>query len=146
MGYLIGDSVIIRRRIVIPQADVQIMDLSAPYTLVTTNNSFYPIPIFCNLTAAANQTTPYDGFVHIHLTNTGNYTVGDLCATYAENATSSGDIAFGTRASMLMNLQVSPVRYGGTNQFKNLEIFWENLPTAGDGDLIVDLGFIITAI
>ena len=46
MGYLINDSFIIRRTFVIPEADVLLMDSSQPYTLVTTNNNFFAIPVF----------------------------------------------------------------------------------------------------
>jgi hypothetical protein len=122
------------------------MDFSQPYTLVSTNNSFYAIPVFCNLTAAANQTTPYDAFVHIHLTNRSNYAVGDICATYSQNAAAAGTIATGDVCSMLVNFQSAPNRFGGINGFKDLQIFWDTLPAVGDGDLIVNLGYIIQSI
>lgn len=146
MGYLINDSFIIRRRFVIEQLEVQFMDAGQPYTLVSTNNSFFAIPIFCNLTAAANQTTPYDAFVHIHLTNTSNYTVGDICATYSQNANGLGVIDNLQYYSMLVNFQSLPNRFGGINGTKDLQIFWDVLPTVGDGDLIIDLGYIIQPI
>jgi hypothetical protein len=146
MGYLVNDSFIIRRRFVIEQLEVQFMDASQPYTLVSTNNNFYVIPIFCNLTAASNQTIPYDTFVHIHLTNTGNYGVGDLCATYAQNASAGGVIDNTQYYAMLVNFQSAPNRFGGINGFKDLQIFWDTLPATGDGDLIVNLGYIIQPI
>jgi hypothetical protein len=146
MGYLVNDSFIIRRRFVIEQLEVQFMDATQPYTLVSTNNSFFAIPVFCNLKAAANQTTPYDTFVHIHLTNTGNYAVGDICATYSQNASSFGNIDNTQYYSMLVNFQSAPSRFGGINNFKDLQIFWDTLPAVGDGDLIVDLGYIIQPI
>lgn len=143
MGYLINDSFIIRRTFVIPEADVLLMDGSQPYTLIATNNNFFAIPVFCYLKAANNQTTPYDLFVHIHLTNSGNYTSGDLCATYAQNASSSGTITALEYYAMLVNFQSAPNRFGGLINSKNLEIFWDTLPASGDGDLIVNLGYII---
>jgi hypothetical protein len=146
MGYLVNDSFIIRRRFVIEQLEVQFMDAAQPYTLVSTNNSFCAIPVFCNLKAASNQTTPYDAFVHIHLTNTANYGVGDLCATYSQNAAALGFIANIEYYSMLVNFQSAPNRFGGINGSKDLQIFWDVLPTVGDGDLIVDLGYIIQPI
>ena len=146
MGYLVNDNFIIRRKFLIPELDVQQMDSSLPYTLVVTNNSFFAIPIFCNLTPAANQTTPYDTFGHIYLTNTGNYGAGDICATYSQNATSAGDIQTGQLYGMLVNFQSPPVRYGCTYEQKDLQIFWETLPAAGDGDLIINLGYIIQPI
>lgn len=146
MGYLINDNFIIRRRFVIEQSDVQFMDAAQPYTLVSTNNSFFAIPIFCNLTAAANQTTPYDAFVHIHLTNTSNYGVGDICATYSQNSSALGVIDNLQYYAMLVNFQSLPTRFGGINGPKDLQIFWDVLPTPGDGDLIIDLGYIIQPI
>ena len=146
MGYLINDNFIIRRQFVIPEADVLLMDSSQPYTLVSTNNSFFAIPIFCNLKAAANQTTPYDAFVHIHLTNTSNYGVGDICATYSQNASSLGVIDNLQYYAMLVNFQSAPNRFGGINGSKDLQIFYDNLPATGDGDLIINLGYIIQPI
>ena len=146
MGYLVNDSFIIRRKFLIPELDVQQMDSSLPYTLVVTNNSFFAIPIFCNLTAAANQTTPYDTFGHIYLTNTGNFGSGDICATYSQNASVTGDIQSGRLHAMLINYQSPPNRFGCIYEQKDLQIYWENLPAVGDGDLIVNLGYIIQPI
>jgi len=146
MGYLVNDSFIIRRRFVIEQLEVQFMDGGQPYTLVSTNLSFYAIPVFCNLKAAANQTTPYDAFVHIHLSNTASFGVGNICATYSQNAASLGVIGNTEYYAMLVNFQSAPNRFGGINGFKDLQIAWDVLPTVGDGDLIVDLGYIIQPI
>jgi hypothetical protein len=146
MGYLVNDSFIIRRRFVIEQLEVQFMDSGQPYGLVFTNLSFYAIPVFCNLRAAANQTTPYDAFVHIHLTNTANYGVGQICATYSQNASGLGVIDNNQYYAMLVNFQSAPNRFGGINGPKDLQIFWDVLPAVGDGDLIVDLGYIIQPI
>jgi hypothetical protein len=143
MGYLINDSFIIRRQFIIPEADVQVMDGGSAYTLIATNNNFFAIPVFCYLKAAANQTTPYSGFVHIHLSNRASYTVGNICATYSENAFSLSEIGNLDYFSMLVNFQSSPNRYGGINGFKDLQIFWDTVPPVGDGDLIVNLGYII---
>jgi hypothetical protein len=146
MGYLLNNSFIIRRRFIIPEVDVLLMDAGQAYTLVSTNNIFFAIPVFCNLTAAANQTTPYDAFVHIYLTNTGNYGVGDLCATYSQNASAAGTIDNTQYYAMLVNFQSAPNKFGGVNGFKDLQIFWDTLPAVGDGDLIVDLAYIIQPI
>lgn len=139
MGYLIQNIDIIKTTVTIPSADVQLMDLSVPFTLVSTNNLFVAAPIACFVKIEANQTTPYSGFTHLHLTNTNNYGVGDLCATYAINANTALDLQPGLIYSMLCNFQASPNRFGGSNAFKNLEIFFDNLPTAGDGDMTVIL-------
>jgi hypothetical protein len=115
------------------------MDIATPFTLVSTNNLFVAAPIACFFKIEANQTTPYIGFNHIHLTNTNNYNVGELCATYAINATILSNLQAGAAYSMLCNFQASPNRFGGSNAFKNLEIFFDTLPTAGDGDMTVIL-------
>jgi len=142
MGYIIGSSFIIRRTIVIPEADVLVMDNSQPFTLVTTNSNFFAIPIYCNIKSASNQTIPYDIFTSINLTNTSSYTSGDLCGTYTQNASSGGVIDMNTYA-MLINYQIGPTRIGGVNGRNNLEIFWDPLPVDGNGDLIVNLGYMI---
>jgi hypothetical protein len=139
MGYLIQNIDIIKTVVRIFEPDVQLMDSSLPITLVTTNNEFHAAPIACFIQITANSTTPYSGFTHLHLTNTSNYGVGDLCATYSSNATGTNDLATGSAYGMLCNFQTSPNRFGGHNGIKNLEIFFDNLPTAGDGDMIVTL-------
>jgi hypothetical protein len=146
MGYLLNDSFIIRRTFIIPEADVQFMDASQPYTLITTNNTFYAIPVFCYLKAANNQTTPYDVFNFIALVNTGGYSSGKLCGTYTQAASAGGVIDNILYYSMCMNFSVAPDRVGGINADNNLEIYWDTLPASGDGDLIVNLGYIIQPI
>jgi hypothetical protein len=80
------------------------------------------------------------------LTNTGNYTSGDLCATYSQNASAAGNIQSGDIYAMLVNFQAAPNRFGSFIAFKDLQIFWDTLPAVGDGDLIVNLGYIIQPI
>lgn len=144
MGYLIKDNYLIKKIIRIPQADVQIMDaLGTPFTLIQTNNLFTVIPVVCFVNIDTNQTTPYTGWGHLHLTNTGNLGTGDLCATYATNATPTGDLQTGGTYNMLINAQTSPIRIGGTIDKKDLQIFFETPITAGDGDMIVTLYYIV---
>lgn len=139
MGLVIQNIDIEKVVVTIPEADVQTMNSFAPYTLINTNNSFYALPIACFLQIGANQTTPYDGFVHIHLFNLGNPLNGELCATYAENAEINDNLQTGIVYSMLCNFQTAPNRFGGANGFKPLSIYFDTLPTAGDGDMIVTL-------
>ena len=139
MGYLL-EGQFIKQTIVIPESDVQIMDASnAPYTLINTNNSFYCVPLLCYIQSGANQTTPYSGFTHLHLSNTGNYSVGDQCGTLAANSIPLGEIGPGYVFSMLIDCQASPNIFGSGNGFKPLQIFWDVPITAGDGDLIITL-------
>lgn len=144
MGYLIKDNYLIKKIIRIPQADVQIMDaVNTPYTLIQTNNLFTVVPVICFVRIDTNQTIPYTGFSHMHLTNTGNLGTGDLCATFAENASVTLDLQTGGVYSMLINAQTSPVRIGGSLAEKDLQIFFETPITAGDGDMIVTLYYIV---
>jgi hypothetical protein len=138
MGYIIQNIDIIKTVVTIPQADVQIMDNTAPITLVATNNLFYALPIACFIKIEANQTTPYTGFTHVHLCNSANPLVGELSATFAENATLTG-LRIGEVYSMLCAFQSAPNRFGGSNAFKPLNIQFDIIPTAGDGDMIVTL-------
>lgn len=138
MGYLIENLNIIKTVVTIPSADVQVMDSVAPITLVSTNNLFTVLPIACFVTIS-NQNIPYSGFTHLHLTSTNNYSVENITATYAANSSALGDLRMSGIYSMLCNFQSSPNRFGGVNGKKNLEIFFDVLPTVGDGDMEVTL-------
>jgi len=138
MGYLIDQGYIKRTEIFIPSADVQIMSsLLQPYTLITTNNNFFCLPIACYV-AEIIGTVPYLGYNHLHLSNSGNYGAGDQCATLAENS-QPGNIEKG---SMLINFQTSPNTFGGNNFANDLQIYWDTTPIAGDGDLKIVLYWI----
>jgi hypothetical protein len=138
MGYLIEPSYINRTEIFIPSVDAQIMSRSLqPYTLIATNNEFYCLPIACYIREEIG-TLPYVGYGHLHLSNTGNYGAGDQCGTMAENSQPTS-IEYG---SMLINFQTAPNRFGGNNFNKDLQIFWDTTPTAGDGDLKIVLYWI----
>jgi len=142
MGYLIEQTLIKKLSVVIPEADVQVMD-STPYTLLQGNGKNVFVPIACTIQIAANQTTPYTGFTHLHLTNTQNYGVGNITASYAINASSGNNLTTGNNLySMLCNFQASPNRFGGINANKPLEIFFDAAVT-GNGDMIVNLLYYI---
>jgi hypothetical protein len=142
MGYLIEQTLIKKLTVVIPEADVQVMD-STPYTLLPGNGINVFIPIACTIQIAANQTTPYTGFTHLHLMNTQNPGVGNITATYAINASSANSLTTGNILySMLCNFQASPNRFGGINANKPIDIFFD-LPVTGNGDMIVNLLYFI---
>jgi len=132
---------IYREVFTIPQAAVQAMDSNAAFTLIATNNKFYAIPIACYVNLL-NSTTPYSGFVHLHLTNTGNYGTQSITAVLSENATTIGIKTGPELFSMLVNCQQAGF-FGGVQSFKNLEIYFDTLPTAGDGDMVVTLFYTI---
>jgi hypothetical protein len=138
MGYLITQQ-LHKQVIIIPEADVQIMNSAqTPYTLITTNNSFFVIPVVCYVQINANQTTPYTGFTHLHLSNGGNYGVPEICATFAENA-SSNNLSTGFIYGLSINLQSSPTRIGGFLGNKDLQIYFDTPITSGDGDMTVTI-------
>lgn len=138
MGYLIEQTLIRKVTVTIPEADVQIMD-ATPYTLIQGNNVNTILPIACYIQIAANQTTPYTGAVHIHLSNTVSYAVGNICATYALNSSTTNSLITGNIIySMLCNFQAIPNRFGGIAANKSLEIFFDT-PVTGDGDMIVNV-------
>lgn len=131
--------------VTIPQADVLIMDISQqPYTILQTNNSFYAVPIACYV-YCINQTIGYTGFSHLHLTNSAQYGIGGIIGSLAQNATLVNEInsTGGEIYSLLINFQQTPARYGSQESFKQIEIFWDNAPTAGDGDMVVTLLYLI---
>jgi len=148
MGYLIEQQTDIKKlTLIIPQADVQVMDTTAPFTLINTGLQFTVAPIACFISIEANQTTPYSGFNHIHLSTSNTYTVGAICATYSANASATNNLeSSGTAYGMLVNFQASPNRFGGLLTIKECEIFFDTLPTAGDGDMKVILYYTILTI
>jgi hypothetical protein len=141
MGYLIDTGLIKKLTVVIPEADVQVMD-STPYTLLPGNNINIYVPIACTIQIAANQTTPYTGFIHLHLTNRQTTSVTNIAATYSANAVNNNLETGNNLYSMLCSFQASPNRFGGSNGNKPLEIFFDN-PVTGDGDMIVNLFYYI---
>ena len=141
MGYLIDTGLIKKLTVVIPEADVQVMD-STPYTLLPGNGINIFVPIACTIQIAANQTTPYTGFTHVHLTNRQSTNVGNIAATYSANAVNNNLETGNNLYSMLCSFQASPNRYGGSNANKPVEIFFDAAVT-GDGDMIVNLFYYI---
>jgi hypothetical protein len=139
MAYILQNTDILKLEVIIPEATVQTMDSSNPFKLISTNNEFSAAPIACFVTIEANQTTPYSGFTHLHLANGGNYSVGELCGTYAANASGTLSLINGPFYGLLCNFQATPNRFGGLNAIKDLEIFFDVLPVAGDGDMKVIL-------
>ena len=131
--------------VTIPQADVQIMDQTQqPYTILQTNNTYYAIPVACYV-YCINQTIGYTGFTHLHLTNSSNFGIGGIIGSLAQTATTANEISSigGEIYSLLINFQQAPARYGAQQSFKGIEIFWDTPITAGDGDMVVTLLYLI---
>ena len=140
---------ILKQVVTIPQADVQIMDIAGtPYTLLATNNNFFIIPIACYV-YCTNQTTAYQGFTHLHITNSNPSIpspIGTIVGTLQESATSGNGVdctSLDKVYSLLINFQQTPARYGSENGLKMMKIYWDNPITAGDGDMVVTLLYLI---
>jgi hypothetical protein len=132
MGYLIEQSYINKTTTIIPEADILLMNQINAYTIVDNDQTFSILPIAIYI-KYLNSTTAYTGYTHLHARNGGVNVVGGYCATLNENS-----IDLGTHPnyimSMLINFQASPNRFGGFNAYKALILFFDSLPTAGDGD------------
>jgi hypothetical protein len=149
MGYLIEQPQLDIKKltVIIPQADVQLMDSAAAFTLIDPGFQYIVAPIACFLQIEANQTTAYTGFNHVHLSTSETYTVGAICGTYSINASATNNLESGGNAyGMLLNFQASPNRFGGLLILKKCQIFFDTLPTAGDGDMKVTLFYNILTI
>ena len=139
---------IFRQVVTIPQADVQIMDIAAtPYTLLATNNNFFIIPVACYV-YCTNQTTAYQGFTHLHITNSNPSIpnpIGTIVGTLQESATNNGIecVSLDKVYSLLINFQQSPARYGSENGVKMMKMYWDSPINAGDGDMVVTLLYLI---
>lgn len=127
----------------IPEASVQVMDTNAPFTLIDPQGAYNIIPIYCYFYIASNNTIPYTGANHIHLDGTGNLAVPGLVATYSLNAGIANSLYYGPIYNMLVNFQTSPNRFGGLSFNTALNIFFDTAPTAGDGDMVVNLFYTI---
>lgn len=140
---VINNLPIYRQVFTIPEASVQTMDSSLSYSLISTNNEFFAIPIACYI-YIINSTIGYDNFVHLHLSNKGS-APPDLCAVLSENACYNGKIESNNIYSMLVNCQ-QPTFFGGTQRSNDLSIFFDTIPTSGDGDMIVTLFYTINGL
>jgi hypothetical protein len=135
MGYLINTE-FISKKIIIPEADVQILD-STPYTILDYSGSGFIQVLTCALTPDINQSTPYSGFDHLYLRdqNPANAKIG----IYDE-------LNFGLEANylscLIINMNHPPNRFGAVKKSGNGLALEFGLPiTAGDGDLIVYLQY-----
>jgi hypothetical protein len=135
MGYLINTE-FISKKIIIPEADVQILD-STPYTILDYSGSGFIQVLTCAVTPDINQSTPYAGFDHLYLRdqNPANAIIG----IYDE-------LNFGLEANylscLIINMNHPPNRFGAVKKVSNGLALEFGLPiTAGDGDLIVYLQY-----
>lgn len=143
MGYLIEPTQIFTETTFISESTFQLMDSNNPVTIINTNLNFICIPIACLIYIDNTQSQEYTGFNHLHITNNGFYNVPNLSATLNENACYKGSninpgLYFGFTYAMSINTQQSN-RFGGSAIDRIGEIFFDTLPTTGDGNAIVKL-------
>lgn len=143
MGYLIEPSNIFTETTLIPEATFQAMDSTNPVIIINTNQNFICIPIACLIYIDNTQTTEYTGFNHLHITNNGFYNVPNLSGSLNENACyKASNINPGLYAGFTYSISINTQqnnRFGGAAIDRVGEIFFDTLPTLGDGNAIIKL-------
>jgi hypothetical protein len=135
MGYLINTE-FISKKIIIPEADVQVMD-ATPYTILDYSGNGFIQVLSCAVTPNINQSTPYAGFDHLYLRDQSP--ANARIAVYDE-------LNFGLEANylscLIINMNHPPNRFGAVKKSGNGLSLEFGLPiSAGDGDLIVFLQY-----
>lgn len=135
MGYLINTE-FISKKIIIPEADVQIMD-ATPYIILDYSGSGFIQVLSCAVTPDVNQSTPYAGFDHLYLReqSPANARIG----VYDE-------LNFNLQANylscLIINMNHPPNRFGAVKKSARGLSLEFGLPiTGGDGNLIVFLQY-----
>jgi hypothetical protein len=135
MGYLINTE-FISKKIIIPQADVQIMD-TTPYTILDYSGSGFIQTLTCAVTPDINQTIPYTGFDHLYLREQPS--AANKIGIYDENVY---QLEVTYLSSLIINMSHPPNRFGSVKKAFNGLALEFGLPIAsGDGDLIVYLQY-----
>jgi hypothetical protein len=135
MGYLINTE-FISKKIIIPEADVQVMD-ATPYTILDYSGNGFIQVLSCAVTPDINQSTAYAGFDHLYLRdqNPANGRLGiydELLFPLSANYLSC----------LLINMIHPPNRFGAVKKIARGLSLQFGLPiSAGDGDLIVFLQY-----
>jgi hypothetical protein len=135
MGYLINTD-FISKKIIIPEASVQVMD-ATPYTILDYSGSGFIQVLTCAVTPDINQSTPYAGFDHLYLRDQSP--ANARIAVYDQ-------LIFGLEVNylscLLINMNHPPNRFGAVKKLGNGLSLEFGLPiSAGDGDLIVFLQY-----
>jgi len=135
MGYLINTE-FISTKIVIPEADVQIMD-ATPYTILDYSGSGFIQVLSCAATPDINQSTPYTGFNHLYLRDQSpaNARLG----IYDEQLF---QLELNYLTCLIINMNHPPNRFGAVKKSaRGLALQFNSPITAGDGNLIVFLQY-----
>jgi hypothetical protein len=135
MGYLINTE-FISTKIVIPEADVQVLD-STPYTILNYSGSGFIQTLTCAVTPDINQTTPYTGFDHLYLRT--QPTASIRLGVYDEL---TYQLETNYLSCLIINMQHPPNRFGVAQKaFTGLALEFGLPISGGDGDLIVFLQY-----
>ena len=135
MGYLINTE-FISKKIIIPEADVQVMD-SAPYTILDYSGNGFIQCLTCAVTVDINQTATYDGFDHLYLRTKPSASV--RLGVYDEL---NYPLETNYLACLNINMSHPPNRFGVAQKLSTgLALEFGSPITQGDGDLIVFLQY-----
>jgi hypothetical protein len=135
MGYLINTE-FISTKIIIPEADVQVLD-STPYTILNYSGSGFIQCLTCAVTPDINQTAPYIGFDHLYLRTKPS--AANILGVYDEL---TYQLETNYLSCLNINMQHPPNRFGVAQKASTGLALEFNQPiTAGDGDLIVFLQY-----
>jgi hypothetical protein len=147
MGYLIEPGLIKKETFLIRSSFVQTMDATTPYVLKNISGNYF-IPIAANLSLdTVGYVVGYSGWTHLHLSlNDTTFANPAIFASLASNACIGGIIERQYNFQFNMNFQPSPPSPNrfGSNIFEDndLYIWWDNLPIAGDSNMIVNIYYI----
>lgn len=131
MGYLIN-SEFISKKIIIPEADVQILD-STPYVILDYSGDGLIQVLSCAVTPNSNQATTYLGFGHLYLRD--QPTSLAKIAIYDE---AIAGLELNYLSSLIINMNHPPNTFGSQKKLGNgLALQFQTPITQGDGDLIV---------
>lgn len=128
---VINNLPIYREVFTIPESSVQTMDNTNAYILLSQNSGLI-LPISCYI-QTINSTVDYVGYTHLHL-SIGSSPIEEL-ATIQE-------ISVGAITNLYYYSFAMSIKQGnrfGVIADRVVAIEWDNIPTAGNGDMIVTL-------
>lgn len=132
MGYLIQPEYI-SKTVIIPEADVLTLG-TTPFLLLNYSGTGYIQCINIAVTAASNQTTGYNGYDYIYLSDPAPS--NSILAVFEEGSGIPIENVY--LSNLCINLSHPPTRFGTQNKIgQGFALKFDNNVTVGDGDLIV---------
>jgi len=124
-----------RQSFIIPEATVLNMDENNQFILIANSSIFYTIILGCYI--QNNGNAKYGNYNKLNLTQI-NGNSPDTIIGYIEE--SPQGIDNNQLSSMLINIRYNgSTKIIGTESRQSTKLYWETLPTSGDGDLTVTL-------